>query len=140
MINGRLESVRHGQKGQLSRGHRGRVAWHDACKTEGVNSLHPPSSPYSYGTELGTAVDASYTEQTRRRAARWHAWLKSPECTLQDRENFERWCTEPMNAAAYVALCGGLAWAPELASDFEDDGVCGPGLALQSSPPLVINR
>lgn len=62
-------------------------------------------------------VDASYAEQTRRRALRWHAWLKSPECTLQDRENFERWCSDEANAAAYVELCGGLVWAPELAGD-----------------------
>jgi len=48
-------------------------------------------------------------EQARRRAARWHAWLKSPECTFQDRENFERWCSDAANAAAYVGLCSELA-------------------------------
>jgi ferric-dicitrate binding protein FerR (iron transport regulator) len=103
---------------------------------QGVNSLHTHSAPYGYAPALGTSADAGYAEQTRRRAARWHAWLKSPECTLQDRENFERWCSDPVNAAAYVALCGGLAWAPELASDFADDGT----LALQGSPPLVADR
>jgi ferric-dicitrate binding protein FerR (iron transport regulator) len=104
-----------------------------------VNSLHTHPSPHGYGSPLGAAADSTYAEQTRRRAARWHAWLKSPECTLQDRENFERWCTDPMNAAAYVALCGGLAWAPELASELADDGFSAQGLALQTSPSLVIN-
>lgn len=101
-----------------------------------MSSLHTQPAPYGYSTANGTLADPGYAEQTRRRAARWHAWLKSPQCTLQDRENFERWCTDPVNAAAYVALCGGLAWAPELVSDFADDGV----LALQSSPPLVADR
>jgi ferric-dicitrate binding protein FerR (iron transport regulator) len=85
-----------------------------------VNSLQTYSAPYGNGTALGTAADASYAEQTRRRAARWHAWLKSPECTLQDRENFERWCADPVNAAAYVTVCGGLAWAPDLEADCAD--------------------
>jgi ferric-dicitrate binding protein FerR (iron transport regulator) len=87
-----------------------------------VDSLHTDSAPYGNRSRIaiGTAADAGYAEQTRRRAARWHAWLKSPECTLQDRENFERWCADPANAAAYVALCGGLAWAPELAGDFSN--------------------
>jgi ferric-dicitrate binding protein FerR (iron transport regulator) len=102
-----------------------------------VTSLHPHYAPYGYGTAIGTPADAGYAEQTRRRAARWHAWLKSPECTLQDRENFERWCTDPVNAAAYVALCGGLAWAPELVSDFADDEVTAQDLVL---PPLVADR
>ena len=65
---------------------------------------------YRAVTEL--AVDANSAEQARRRAARWHAWLKSPECTLQDRENFERWCSDSKNAAAYLALCGHLAFEP----------------------------
>jgi ferric-dicitrate binding protein FerR (iron transport regulator) len=56
-------------------------------------------------------------EQARRRAARWHAWLKSPECTFQDRENFERWCADVTNAAAYVEFCGDLAAVTELAGD-----------------------
>ena len=47
--------------------------------------IYPPAAP---------AEDESYAEQTRRRAARWHAWLTSPHCTLQDRENFERWCAD----------------------------------------------
>jgi hypothetical protein len=119
LINDWLDSGRHGQKGQWSPGLAGRAGWHDDCKTEGVNSLYPYSAPYGNGPAIGTA-DASYAEQTRRRAARWHAWLKSSECTLQDRENFERWCADPVNAAAYVALCGGLAWAPELADDCAD--------------------
>ena len=70
---------------------------------------------YRAVTEL--AVDANSADQARRRAARWHAWLKSPECTLQDRENFERWCSDAENAAAYVALCSDLAAGPEHATD-----------------------
>lgn len=70
---------------------------------------------YRSATEL--AGEESCAEQVRRRrAARWHAWLTSPECTFQDRENFERWCSDAMNAAAYVALCGNLAAFPERAS------------------------
>lgn len=65
------------------------------------------------GPEL--AAEESCLEQARRRAARWHAWLKSPECTFQDRENFERWCSDATNAAAYVALCGNLAAVPDRA-------------------------
>ena len=65
------------------------------------------------------AVDETSAEQVRRRAARWHAWLKSPECTFQDRENFERWCADVANAAAYVAFCGDLAGVPELADGGE---------------------
>jgi ferric-dicitrate binding protein FerR (iron transport regulator) len=53
-----------------------------------------------------------HTAQALRRAARWHAWLKSPQCTNQDLENFERWCSDTKNAAAYVALCGDLASDP----------------------------
>jgi ferric-dicitrate binding protein FerR (iron transport regulator) len=53
-----------------------------------------------------------HTAQALRRAARWHAWLTSPQCTFQDRENFERWCSDSKNAAAYVALCGHLAMDP----------------------------
>jgi hypothetical protein len=119
MINGRLEPSHHGQKGQLSRATPPR-AWHDACKTGDVDALHSYTAAYAHGTAIGTA-DSSYAEHTRRRAARWHAWLKSSECTLQDRENFERWCTDPVNAAAYVALCGSLAFAPELADADELD-------------------
>ena len=70
---------------------------------------------YRAVTEL--AVDANSAEQARRRAARWYAWLKSPECTFQDRENFERWCSDAANAAAYVALCSDLAAGPELAAE-----------------------
>jgi ferric-dicitrate binding protein FerR (iron transport regulator) len=50
------------------------------------------------------APDEDCAAQARRRAARWYAWLTSPDCTLQDRENFERWCSDPTNAAAYAAL------------------------------------
>jgi hypothetical protein len=106
-----------------------------------VDNLHTYSPPYGHDTALRSAADASYAEQTRRRAARWHAWLKSPECTVQDRENFERWCTDPLNAAAYVALCGGLAYAPELASDFGDDDLVAQGFVLQiGTAPLAPNR
>jgi ferric-dicitrate binding protein FerR (iron transport regulator) len=59
-----------------------------------------------------TAMTGSYTAQALRRAARWHAWLTSPQCTFQDRENFERWCSEPKNAAAYHALCRHLSLSP----------------------------
>jgi ferric-dicitrate binding protein FerR (iron transport regulator) len=74
---------------------------------------------YAYRNAAELAADSG-NEQARRRAARWHAWLKSPECTSQDRENFERWCSDATNAAAYVALCSDLAMDPELAagSDF----------------------
>jgi ferric-dicitrate binding protein FerR (iron transport regulator) len=102
-----------------------------------VDSLHTHSAPYSYGPALVTAADPSVADQTRRRAARWHSWLTSPECTPQDRENFERWCTDPDNAAAYVALCGGLAFAPEPASDFDGDELVVQGLARQ---PGASNR
>ena len=81
----------------------------------------PDGTLYRSATEL--TLDESYAEQARRRAARWHAWLKSPECTFQDRENFERWCSDVANAAAYVALCGDLAAPPELmAESAEDEG------------------
>jgi ferric-dicitrate binding protein FerR (iron transport regulator) len=69
---------------------------------------------YRAATEL--AVDESCEEQALRRAARWYAWLKSPECTFQDRENFERWCGDATNAAAYVTLFGDLSGALELES------------------------
>jgi ferric-dicitrate binding protein FerR (iron transport regulator) len=72
---------------------------------------------YRAATEL--AVDESSEEQALRRAARWYAWLKSPECTFQDRENFERWCRDETNAAAYVTLFGDLAGAIELESQPE---------------------
>ena len=72
---------------------------------------------YAYRAVTELAVDANSAEQARRRAARWHAWLKSPECTFQDRENFERWCSDATNAAAYVALCSDLAAGPELAAE-----------------------
>jgi ferric-dicitrate binding protein FerR (iron transport regulator) len=61
---------------------------------------------YRAATEL--AVEESAREQARRRAARWHAWLTSPECTFQDRENFERWRSDETNAAAYATLCADL--------------------------------
>jgi ferric-dicitrate binding protein FerR (iron transport regulator) len=86
-----------------------------------IRQLCPEGSVYRAATEL--ALDESYAEQARRRAARWHAWLKSPECTFQDRENFERWCSDVTNAAAYVELCGDLAAPPELTTaSAEDDG------------------
>jgi ferric-dicitrate binding protein FerR (iron transport regulator) len=65
-------------------------------------------------------VDETCAEQARKRAARWHAWLKSPECTFQDRENFERWCADVTNAAAYAAFCGDLTAVPELANGGEE--------------------
>ena len=87
--------------------------WHDACKIPGMTTRH-----MVYRAEA-PAEDESYDEQARRRAARWHAWLTSPHCTLQDRENFERWCADPTNATAYVAFCGDLAAVPELAVEPE---------------------
>jgi ferric-dicitrate binding protein FerR (iron transport regulator) len=68
------------------------------------------------------AADEPSAEQIRRRAARWHAWLKSPECTFQDRENFERWCADVTNAAAYVEFCGDLTAIPDLAEGGEESG------------------
>jgi hypothetical protein len=62
-----------------------------------------------YRAVTAIAVDETSAEQARRRAARWHAWLKNSECTFQDRENFERWCRDATNAAAYDALCRELA-------------------------------
>lgn len=70
---------------------------------------------YRAATEV--AMDESSEEQALRRAARWYAWLKSPECTFQDRENFARWCSDATNAAAYVTLFGDLTRAFELESD-----------------------
>ena len=108
--------------------------WHDACKIPSMSTKHmiyraaPP------------AEDESYAEQTRRRAARWHAWLTSPHCTLQDRENFERWCADPTNATAYVAFCGDLAALPELAIDPSEDSDLDYGahaFALPSNPPRL---
>jgi ferric-dicitrate binding protein FerR (iron transport regulator) len=61
----------------------------------------------AYGTAAERAVERSRVEQACRRAARWYDWLKSPECTFQDRENFRRWCADPMNAAAYDSLTRG---------------------------------
>ena len=95
-------------------------AWHDACKIPGMTTRQ-----VVYRAPADLAEDESYAEQARRRAARWHAWLKSPHCTLQDRENFERWCADPTNAAAYVAFCGDLAALPELAIDPEEGAELG---------------
>jgi len=96
-----------------------------------IRQLCPAGNIYRAATEL--ALDESYAEQARRRAARWHAWLKSPECTFQDRENFERWCSDVTNAAAYVELCGDLAAPPELAGDaLEDNGFAYEAHALLS--------
>ena len=75
----------------------------------------------AFSEPTAPAVDERSAEHARRRAARWHRWLKSPHCTLQDRENFERWCNDPTNAAAYVALCGDLAVGPELAAEAADE-------------------
>jgi ferric-dicitrate binding protein FerR (iron transport regulator) len=94
-----------------------------------MSSIHPGSEFYV----TSAPADATYAEQTRRRALRWHAWLKSPECTPQDRENFERWCADAANAAAYVALCGGLACAPELAGGFDDDNFQATALTQRAS-------
>jgi ferric-dicitrate binding protein FerR (iron transport regulator) len=72
------------------------------------------SRAYSSGTVLAksSAMTTRHTAQALRRAARWHAWLTSPQCTFQDRENFQRWCSDSKNAAAYVALCTHLALDP----------------------------
>jgi hypothetical protein len=61
-------------------------------------------------------IDEDCEAQARRRAARWHSWLTSSECTFQDRKNFERWCRHPTNAAAYEALCRELGAAANLAA------------------------
>ena len=80
---------------------------------------HADSRAHSGAPDIEERIAA----HARRRAARWHRWLKSPQCTLQDRENFERWCSDPVNAAAYVALCGDLALGPELAdADLDEFG------------------
>jgi ferric-dicitrate binding protein FerR (iron transport regulator) len=60
-------------------------------------------------------IDQACAAQARRRAARWHAWLKDSKCTLQDRKNFERWYSDVANAAAYDALCHELAAAGDVA-------------------------
>jgi ferric-dicitrate binding protein FerR (iron transport regulator) len=91
-----------------------------------------------YGTVGDGAGDESYAEQTWRRAARWHAWLKSPQCTFQDRENFERWCADVTNAAAYVALCGDLAAVPDLPG--EGEYADHAPAALVHSPRLEADR
>ena len=75
---------------------------------------------YRAATEL--AGEEGCVEQVRRRrAARWHAWLTSPECTFQDRENFERWCSDALNAAAYATFCGNLATFPGRGNEADDD-------------------
>lgn len=105
--------------------------WHDACKTSGMTIQHVlEGSVYRAATDV--TVDESYAEQARRRAARWHAWLKSPDCTFQDRENFERWCSDVTNAAAYVELCGDLAAPPDLVAESSDDE--GFGFAAHALP------
>jgi hypothetical protein len=111
-MDGRDSRTLHNDDAETTRGHAPAGEpelgeWHDACKIPGM-------------TAPRTAEDESYSEQARRRAARWHAWLKSPHCTLQDRENFERWCADPTNATAYVVFCGDLAAVPELATEPED--------------------
>jgi hypothetical protein len=78
------------------------------------------------------------SEHARRRAARWHRWLKSPQCTLQDRENFERWCSDATNAAAYVALCGDLAVGPELAEAGDEASFDGGGHVF--TPAVRLSR
>jgi ferric-dicitrate binding protein FerR (iron transport regulator) len=88
----------------------------------------------AYRTATAVGVDESSAEHARRRAARWYAWLKSPECTLQDRENFERWCSDATNAAAYVALCGDLAVSPELVAATDEDLGFGPAARVFASP------
>ena len=103
--------------------------WHDACKIPGMMTRQVVS-----GVPADLAEGESYAEQARRRAARWHAWLKSPHCTLQDRENFERWCADPSNAAAYVAFCGDLAAVPELAIDPEEGTALGYGVRAFALP------
>ena len=99
---------------------------------------------YAYRAVTELAVEADSAQQARRRAARWHAWLKSPECTFQDRENFERWCRDANNAAAYVALCGDLVAGPELAADALEASSCDYGAhAFASacrSPLLEVER
>jgi ferric-dicitrate binding protein FerR (iron transport regulator) len=65
-----------------------------------TGGLWQDRSAYRAAAEL--AVDEDRAAQARRRAARWHAWLKSPECTPQDRENFEFWRRQhALNAAAF---------------------------------------
>jgi hypothetical protein len=53
---------------------------------------------------------------------------------LQDRENFERWCSDATNAAAYVALCGDLAVSPELVAATDEDLGFGPAARVFASP------
>ena len=78
-------------------------------------------------------MDESSEEQALRRAARWYAWLKSPECTFQDRENFERWCSDATNAAAYATLFGDLTGAFEVDVAFVPHALPSP----LDSPRLV---
>ena len=100
----------------------------------------------AYRTATELASEESCAEQVRRRrAARWHAWLTSPECTFQDRENFERWCSDATNAAAYVAFCANLAAFPDCESGGDDEtefrqaasALASPGnpLRLQADAP-----
>ena len=116
----------HGQKGQLSKSRPPAPAPLRAAsgtmlaKPVSMDSRHTAREAYIY-READRVVDESYAEQARRRAARWHTWLKSPECTLQDRENFERWCSDETNAAAYVAWCGDLAAVPEFATGLAEE-------------------
>jgi len=96
-----------------------------------IRHLRPEGNVCCAATEL--PLDESYAEQARRRAVRWHVWLKSPECTFQDRENFQRWCSDVTNAAAYVELCGDLTASPDLVSESDDDGF-GYGAHALASP------
>jgi hypothetical protein len=84
------------------------------AKFRGMTSSRVWRNGETYRAAAELAIEENSWEQARRRAARWRAWLTSPECTLQDRENFERWRSDETNAAAYEALCAGLA-EPSLA-------------------------
>jgi hypothetical protein len=90
---------------------------------------------------VSVTVDETTAEQARRRAARWYAWLKSPECTFQDRENFERWRADVSNAAAYVAFCDELTTDADLADGREGRDYAANGyVSFVHSPRLEADQ
>lgn len=90
------------------------------------------SEAYRAATDL-PSEEACAEQVRRRRAARWHAWLKSPECTFQDRENFERWCSDATNRAAYAALCDNRDALSGHTRSADDDARA-PSAGVLSSP------
>lgn len=48
--------------------------------------------------------DNSPSVEVRKQAESWYARLMAPDCSLQDRDAFEQWCSRPGHAVAYATL------------------------------------